>query len=166
MICCDRGQMPRQAEYYADPAAPAANSLTPTAFAATRDSAGRVLLVQRADTGNWELPGGKVELGESVLDAVVREVTEESGVAIKVTGFSGLYTDPAHVMAYVNGEIRQQFAACFHAIPLGGEPRPDQHETVAAAWFSPTALADLVIHPTVRLRLRHAIDHPDEVHIE
>jgi len=66
-------------EYYHDPDAPAANSLTPTAFAAVRDDAGRILLVRRADTGNWELPGGRVELGESAVVAAEREVAEESG---------------------------------------------------------------------------------------
>ena len=54
--------MSRQ-EYYHDTDAPPANSMTPTAFAAVRDDQGRVLLVRRRDSGNWELPGGRVELG-------------------------------------------------------------------------------------------------------
>ena len=57
-------------EYFHDPSAPAANSLTPTAFAAVRDDLGRLLLVRRIDSGNWELPGGRVELGESAARAV------------------------------------------------------------------------------------------------
>src|SRR4051812_13628167 len=92
--------------------------MTPTAFAAVRDEQGRVLLVRRSDSGNWELPGGRVELGETATTAAEREVVEESGVAIKVTRLAGVYTDPGHVMVYPDtGEARQQFAVCFHALP-------------------------------------------------
>ncbi|QJY49212.1 NUDIX hydrolase [Pseudonocardia broussonetiae] len=73
-------------EYYHDPDAPTSNSLAPSAFAVVRDDAGRVLLVRRADNGHWELPGGRVDLGESAPTAAEREVAEESGVTVKVTG--------------------------------------------------------------------------------
>src|SRR5689334_1417221 len=131
------GAMARQ-EYYHDAAAPPANSLTPTAFAAVRDDLGRLLLVRRIDSGNWELPGGRVELGESAAQAAEREVAEEAGVTVKVTHLLGVYTDPGHLMAYPDtGEVRQQFAVCFHATPLDGQPRADRHETRAAAWVDP-----------------------------
>ena len=48
--------------------------MTPTAFAAVCDDHGRVLLVRRGDSGNWELPGGRVELGETATTAAEREV--------------------------------------------------------------------------------------------
>ncbi|MGI8312850.1 NUDIX hydrolase [Saccharopolyspora hattusasensis] len=157
--------MPRQSEYYHDPNAPVANSLAPTSFAVARDLHRRVLLVQRIDTRNWELPGGKVNVGESALDAVVREVEEEAGVLVTVTGLAGVYTDPGHVMVYSSGEVRQQFAVCFHATPLRGEPRPDHKETINAAWTETDALDDLPIHPSMRLRLMHALAQPAQVHV-
>jgi 8-oxo-dGTP pyrophosphatase MutT (NUDIX family) len=104
--------------------------------------AGALLLVRRADTLNWELPGGKVELGESATHAVVREVFEESGIV-----------------------VRQQFALCFHALPMSGRPRPDLDETIGADWFALADLDDLDIHPSVRLRIDHAVHHPDTVDI-
>lgn len=125
-----------------------------------RDGGGALLLVRRADKLNWELPGGKVEFGESAEWAVVREVEEESGVRIRVLGLSGVYTDPGHVMVYLSGEVRQRFA-----LPLSGTPRPDQDETIGAGWFSAADLAGLDIHPTVRLRIGHALDEPDVVHL-
>lgn len=155
----------RRAEFYQDPLAPRANSLRPTAFASVRDGDGALLLVRRADTLNWELPGGKVELGESATQAVVREVLEESGIRVRVLGLSGVYTDPAHVMVYLSGEVRQQFALCFHALPISGQPQPDLDETIGAGWFAMTDLDDLDIHPTVRLRIDHAVHHPDTVNI-
>jgi 8-oxo-dGTP pyrophosphatase MutT (NUDIX family) len=156
--------MARRAEFYHDPLAPKINSLRPAAFASVRDGSGRLLLVRRADTLNWELPGGKVELGESAPQAAVREVLEESGVEIRVLGLCGVYTDPGHVMAYLSGEVRQQFALCFHALPLAGEPRPDQDETIGAGWFATAELDEIDIHPSVRLRIDHAVNDPDTVH--
>ena len=156
--------MARRAEFFHDPQAPKANSMRPTAFAAVRDSAGDLLLVRRSDTRNWELPGGKVEFGESSVQAVIREVLEESNVHIRVVGLSGVYTDPGHVMVYRTGEVRQQFALCFHGIPVSGQPRPDEDETIDAAWVPVADLDRLDIHPSVRLRIDHAIHHPDTVH--
>ncbi len=49
-----------------------------------------------------------------------------------LTGLAGIYSDPGHVMMYADGELRQQFAVCFHAKPLLGEPRPDHLETINA----------------------------------
>jgi 8-oxo-dGTP pyrophosphatase MutT (NUDIX family) len=157
--------MVRQAEYYHDPAAPTANSVRPTVFAATRTNSGLLLLGRRSDTLNWELPGGRVDIGESAVDALLREVVEETGVRISVTGLSGVYTDPGHVMVYANGEVRQQFSLCFHAHPTGGDPRPDNDEFLNVAWLSPDELDHLTIHPTMRLRIDHALTEPHHVHL-
>jgi 8-oxo-dGTP pyrophosphatase MutT (NUDIX family) len=157
--------MARVAEFYHDPEAPRANSLRPTVFAAVRDPVGRILLARRADTRNWELPGGKVELGESAMDAVAREVAEETGVMIAVTGVSGLYTDPGHVMVYRTGEVRQQYAMCVHAVPVSGEPRPDHDEMINVAWIAIEDIVGLPIHPSMRLRIDHAILEPGRVRL-
>ena len=90
-------------EYYRDPWAPRAHDLLPAAFAAVRNDAGQVLLVRRIDDGNWELPGGRVEVGETARQAVVREVAEESGISIELTALSGVYSDPSHVLVDPDG---------------------------------------------------------------
>ncbi|HEX3592085.1 MAG TPA: NUDIX domain-containing protein [Pseudonocardiaceae bacterium] len=122
---------------------------------------GRLLLARRADTHNWELPGGKVEIGESATDAVLREVAEETGVHIAVTTLSGVYTDPGHLMAYGSGEIRQQFALVVHAISINGEPQPDHHEMTNAAWIDLPDIDTLPVHPSMRLRIDHALAKAD-----
>jgi 8-oxo-dGTP diphosphatase len=158
--------MARQ-EFYHDPDAPPANSLAPTAFAAVRDAAGRILLVRRADTGNWELPGGRVELGESAVVAAEREVAEESGVVVKVTELLGVYSDPGHIMVYpATGEARQQFAVCFHARPVQGRPEPDHDETCEAAWADTRQVSRMPIHPSMRRRIDDALSEPRTPHIE
>jgi hypothetical protein len=84
-------------------------------------------------------------------------------VRVRALGLSGVYTDPGHVMVYLSGEIRQQFALCFHALPLSGHPHPDYDETIGVAWFTTTDLAALDIHPSVRIK--HALDQSDTVHL-
>src|SRR6478735_4748219 len=107
----------RLREYYQDPNTPRAHDVLPAAFAAVRNVAGEVLLVRRIDDGSWELPGGRIEVGESAAQAVIREVAEESGVVIALVGISGVYSDPTHVLLDPDGTVHQQLALCFHAIP-------------------------------------------------
>lgn len=144
-------------DYYDDPEAPVANSLVPSVTAAVRDDSGRVLLIHKIDNGYWALPGGAMDLGESVRDAAVREVEEETGVQVEITGLVGIYTDPGHVMAYDDGEVRQEFSVCFHARYVSGEPREDGTETKAARWVEPAEVPGLLIHPTMRRRIEAAL---------
>ena len=162
--------MVRLREYYQDPSTPTAHDVLPAAFAAVRNSAGRLLLVRRIDDGNWELPGGRIEVGESAGQAVAREVAEESGISIELTGLAGVYSDPTHVLVDPGATIHQQLALCFHAVPTPhtdrDQPRPDDIETDAAAWFSTTDIADLKIHPAMRLRIDNALRTPQQSHFE
>jgi 8-oxo-dGTP pyrophosphatase MutT (NUDIX family) len=162
----DSGHHEFRRQYFHDPAAPAPAGLLPAAYAAVRNGRGQVLLVRRADDGNWELPGGRVEIGETASETVVREVSEEAGVTVKLTGVLGVYSDPAHVLAYPDGEVRQQLAVCFHAWAIDGEARPDHDETTAAVWYDADETRRLTMHPTMRLRLEHALTDPERVHFD
>lgn len=141
-------------DYYNDSDAPPANSLVPSVTAAVRDDDGRLLLIHRVDNGLWALPGGAMNLGETVADAAIREVAEESGIRIEITDLVGLYTSPGHVMAYDDGEVRQEFSVCFHARPQGGELREDG----TARWVEIPELDDLSIHPSMRTRINDALN--------
>ena len=144
-------------DYYHDPSAPAANSIVPSVTVAVRDRAGRILLIHKIDNDYWALPGGAVDLGESVLEAAVREVAEETGVMIELTGLVGVYSDPGHVMAYDDGEVRQQFSICFMARLISGNARPDESETKAVRWLDPSDVPAMDIHPSMRRRIDDAI---------
>jgi 8-oxo-dGTP diphosphatase len=153
-------------EYDHQPDAPAASCVAPCAFAAVRDITGRMLLVRRCDTGDWELPGGHVDPGESASDAAVRETAEESGITVEITGLAGIYTDPGHVIADPrDGQVRQPFAVCFHARPLSGSPGGDQVETSDARWFTIGDIPALPIRPAMRLRIGHALTPARPCHI-
>jgi 8-oxo-dGTP pyrophosphatase MutT (NUDIX family) len=154
-------------EYYHDVAAPQACELLPAAFAIVRNGWGQVLLVRRADDGYWELPGGRVEVGESASAAAVREVAEEAGVTVKIIGIAGVYSDPGHVLAYPNGKgVYQQFAVCFHAFTSARDARSDRDETSAAAWFDPDQATQLVMHPAMHQRLTDALVEPRRTHFD
>ncbi|MFL0397420.1 NUDIX domain-containing protein [Streptomyces albus] len=144
-------------DYYDDPTAPKANSVVPSVTAVVRDADGRLLLIHKTDNDLWALPGGGHDIGESIAETVVREVEEETGIKVAVDDVSGLYTDPRHVMAYDDGEVRQQFSICFRAHPTGGSLRTSD-ESKEVRWVAPTDLDALDIHPSMRLRITHGLD--------
>jgi ADP-ribose pyrophosphatase YjhB (NUDIX family) len=86
--------MPKR-DYYDDPTAPKANSIVVAVTAAVRNAQGELLLIERTDNGLWALPGGAQDIGESVVQAARREVNEETGVDVEITGLSGIYSDPS-----------------------------------------------------------------------
>ena len=86
--------MARRIDFYDDPAAPAANSLVPSVNVVVTNAAGDVLLIRRSDNQNWAVPGGAIDLGESMVQAAVRETKEETGIDCEITGLVGIYTDP------------------------------------------------------------------------
>jgi 8-oxo-dGTP pyrophosphatase MutT (NUDIX family) len=148
-------------DYFHDPAAPAANSIVVAASAFVQDAADRVLLIQRSDNGLWAIPGGAQDVGESVVETAAREVREETGILIEVVGLVGIYSDPAHVIAYDDGEVRQEFSVCFRGRPTGGAPETSD-ESKHVEWVEPARLRDLDIHPSVRLRIEHGLSCADQ----
>jgi len=112
--------MPKR-DYFDDPQAPQANTLVVAVAVVVRNEDGRVLMIQRSDNGLWALPGGAQDIGETTREAAIREVLEETGISVEITGISGIYSDPRHVIAYDDGEVRQEFSIVFHARPT--EPR-------------------------------------------
>ncbi len=143
-------------DYYNDPQAPIANSLVVAVLAVVRNEAGEILMIERSDNALWALPGGAQDIGETTRDAVVREVREETGIEVQVTGITGIYSDPRHVIAYDNGEVRQEFSIVFNAQPVGGGMRSSS-ESKQVRWFSLDTIDELNIHSSMKLRIDHAL---------
>lgn len=141
-------------EFYDDPHAPEPNSLVVAASAVVVDDAGRILMQRRTDSGLWSLPGGGMEMGDSLPGAAVREVKEETGLDVEITGLVGTYTDPRHVIAYSDGEVRRQFNICFSARILGGTLTISD-ESTELRFVALGDLAELPMHHTQQLRLNH-----------
>jgi 8-oxo-dGTP diphosphatase len=107
-----------------------------------RDDRDRLLLVRRGqdpEKGRWSVPGGRVEPGETGQDAVVREVFEETGVRVVVTGVAGYVERPAPDGGIY--EIEDYYARI--------EPGTDPHALHAGSdadevgWFPSHRVADL-----------------------
>jgi 8-oxo-dGTP pyrophosphatase MutT (NUDIX family) len=134
-------------EYWNDVNAPKANTLVPACGTVTVDQAGRILMQRRRDTGQWALPMGKMEIGETPSQCAVRETEEETGVLVEPVGILGIYSDPGHIVAYTDGEIRQEYEVMLIARPIGGRPGAND-EASDVRWVEPEALHALDIHPT------------------
>jgi 8-oxo-dGTP pyrophosphatase MutT (NUDIX family) len=140
-------------EYLTDPAAPKPNSLVPAAGVLACGEDGRVLLQRRRDTGQWAIPMGKQELGETVAECAIRETREETGVTVEVTGILGIYSDPGHIVAYSDGEVRQEYEVILLGRPVSGKPTVND-EASDVGWFTIAELDGLDIHPTQWRQLR------------
>ena len=102
-----------------------------------RDADGRLLLEKRSDCGMWGLLGGAIDPGESITDAAVREVLEESGCHIEVTGLIGIYSEPSerYIVYPDNGDVRQLIDIVVEARITGGELRLS-HESEQIEFFT------------------------------
>lgn len=93
---------------------------------------GRILLTKREDFEVWCLPGGGVEAGESLAQAAIREVKEETGLDVEITHLVGAYSRL--------GGFPDVHALLYAARPIGGEIRLQPGETVDVRYFSSTEL--------------------------
>jgi ADP-ribose pyrophosphatase YjhB (NUDIX family) len=105
-----------------------------------------------------------MDLGESITQTVSREVKEETGLDVEVNGIVGIYTDPGHVMAYDDGEVRQECSVCFTTRMLGGTLATSS-ETSEVRFVAPEGLDRLRIHPSMRLRIDHYLESRPKPHI-
>jgi 8-oxo-dGTP pyrophosphatase MutT (NUDIX family) len=114
--------------------------MVPAVSVVVVNEASEILLIRRSDNGNWALPGGAIDLGESLAQAAVRETREETGIDCEVSGLTGIYTDPKHVILYEsNGEVRQEFSIVLTARPVGGRPTPSD-ESTEVRWVPPAEI--------------------------
>jgi ADP-ribose pyrophosphatase YjhB (NUDIX family) len=104
---------------------------------------GHILVARRARApalGVWTLPGGVVEAGETLTEAIMREVTEETGLTIEPIALAG------HREVLVrddSGRLSRHFVIlCFAARWLAGEPRLNE-ELAEVRWLRPAELATL-----------------------
>jgi ADP-ribose pyrophosphatase YjhB (NUDIX family) len=148
-------------DYYHDPNAPRANTLVPGASAIVVNDEGKILLQRRSDNDRWALPGGTMDIGESIAQSISREVQEETGLEVEPEKIVGVYSDPGHVFAYDDGEVRQQFNICFRCRVVGGDLHTSE-ESKEVGFFSADQIEGLNMHQSVRLRIRHYLENRPE----
>jgi len=106
---------------------------------------GKVLLTRREDFRVWCLPGGAADENESIVQAGMREVREETGLEVRLTRLVGIYSRPgwsdggSHIVVFT-GEV------------TGGTLSPDPNEVVEIGYFDPGALPELLNDQRGRIR--------------
>ncbi|MFI1824319.1 NUDIX hydrolase [Lentzea sp. NPDC020367] len=121
-----------------------------------QDDAGRLLMIRRTDNDKYAIRGGQQEVGETLAQAAIREVKEETGVDVKVTGLIGLYSNPDHVIAYDDdgGGVRQEFSICFRARHVGGELHTSS-ESKEVHWIERALISELNVNPSIKIRINY-----------
>jgi ADP-ribose pyrophosphatase YjhB (NUDIX family) len=115
----------------------------PGVAAVVLDHEGRVLLIQRSDNGLWGVPTGHIEPSETVSEAIIREVREETGLQVAIQRASGIYSQPdAQIYTYTSGEIAHYITTCFRCEVVNGMLRSDGQETLAATFADPRQLPE------------------------
>jgi len=98
------------------------------------NDAGEVLLQKRGEgKDSWGFPGGALELGESIREAAIREVFEETGLQVELGELIGTYSK--YMCVYPNGHRAQTILTVFQARPLGGTLSADGEETLELRYF-------------------------------
>lgn len=123
-----------------EPDASRAGEIRPSVSAVILNERSWLLLQRRSDNAQWGLLGGSVEIGESVTEAIQREVREETGLLVEVVRLVGVYSDPKlQVVRYLDGRVVHYINTCFECRVIGGRLQTCP-ETLELAYFDPAAL--------------------------
>jgi 8-oxo-dGTP pyrophosphatase MutT (NUDIX family) len=115
----------------------------------------KILLTQRSDNGQWCLPGGALDPGESATENCIREVLEETGLHVTVKRLIGIYTSPHYMIQYPDGRKVQIVAFCFECEITGGVLGLSD-ETTAFGYYSEEEIASLELILTHHQRIKDA----------
>jgi ADP-ribose pyrophosphatase YjhB (NUDIX family) len=130
--------------------------ILPGAAALIRDEGGRVLLARRIDSGLWTLPGGLLELGESLAGTAVRETEEETGLRIEPLRIRGVFG--GQCVVFPGGDELYPVSTCFEGEIRSGSIRPDGKEIDRAAYHDPADLPGTI--PGLQKRLMEMLAVP------
>ena len=126
------------------------------------DDLNRILLQKREDNGHWGLPGGGVDLGETVAAACIREVKEETNLDVEILRLHGVYSDPAigQLIRYPDGAVAHIIAIVFVCRITGGKLKLS-HESTDAGWYDFQNLPEPMT-PSHRVRLTDFFNDLDQ----
>jgi ADP-ribose pyrophosphatase YjhB (NUDIX family) len=129
------------------------------------DEAGRILVQRRYDFDWLGLPGGALELGESLREGAKREAFEETGLHVEIDRLVGVFSHPDYNLLYPNGDQVQQWTVCVAGHPVGGDLHADGGETLQVE-FIPVEDALPQFPPAYQAMIRAAQESPREAALE
>jgi 8-oxo-dGTP pyrophosphatase MutT (NUDIX family) len=124
--------------------------LLPSVTGIVYDSSGGILLVRQRDGAVWSTPGGVIEPDETPADAVVREVSEETGLLVRPARILGVFGGPTFVVRYPNGDESQYVMVVFECEVIGGQLCTETDETIEARFVAANDFEDLDASPWTR----------------
>jgi ADP-ribose pyrophosphatase YjhB (NUDIX family) len=138
------------ASYYRDPDAPTPNRALKVGVCLVVEMDGGVLIDRRRDDGAWAFTGETLEDGESVSDALARELLEETGLEVDCAAPLGVFSDPSRIVEYPDGSVYRVLSLAFVVTPQPGtEPRASD-ESLELSVLSADQLRELPIWPAHR----------------
>ena len=117
--------------------------ILPSVTAIVFDEDNRILLARHADTKRWVAPGGSIEPNENPIDAVIREVLEETGLNVEPIKILGVFGGSDFEVIYSNGDRVTYVMTVYECKIIGGELKPDNSETLELQYVGASELADL-----------------------
>jgi 8-oxo-dGTP pyrophosphatase MutT (NUDIX family) len=135
--------------YYGDPDAPEPNGPRRIGVIGIVERDGRVLVQRRADDGAWDFVGGALGEEETVLEALAREVHEESGLQVLEASLLGIFSDPSRIIEYPDGSVCRLLSIVFRVAADAREPRKSE-ESLELRFVERGELAEMDVWPSVR----------------
>ena len=122
-----------------------------------RNNYQEVLLTRRADNGQWCLPGGGLDVGESISECCEREVEEETGLIVRIVRLTGVYSNKNDLLHYPDGNIVQAISMNFDCRAVGGELMKKTQEATDIQWFKVSDAIEMEPFHKHGRRIREAI---------
>jgi mutator protein MutT len=120
--------------------------LTCAVAAIVRNDAGQILFQRRTDDGQWSLPAGSLDPGETPAAGIVREVREETGLEVEPIGIIGVFGGEAFRHRYPHGDVTEYVAVVFECRVVGGSLGGERDETLELKYFSASERPSLQLH--------------------
>lgn len=129
------------------------DELHPGANTVLINESNQVLLHRRADNDAWALPGGRMEIGESIEECAVREMFEETGIRTRIKRLVGVYSDPKNycILRYPSGYAVHYLIVVYEVEQIGGDLLISE-ESTELRWFDVDDLPDGMM-PSSRMRV-------------
>lgn len=126
------------------------------------DDQGNILLVKTIH-GGWVFPGGQVEVGENLMDAVCREIKEESGIDVAVTQLIGVFSNTG-IHKWYDGvtDVPTKVMFDFICKPVGGTLTTSD-ETTDCRWVAKDKVLEFITTPAIRARYQAYLDFRGEI---
>lgn len=136
--------------YYRDPEAPTPNRPLKVGVCFIVEIDGGVLIDRRRDDGSWAFTGGTLEDGESVEDALARELFEETGLEVGRAAPLGVFSDPSRIVVYPDGSVYRVLSLAFVVTPRRGKKPRASDESLELSVVSSGQLRELSFWPAHR----------------